>query len=886
MIERKQSGGFSLVVVLMAVVLCAAMVVLLLSRGATSLQSASAYKHAGQLKALADMAVNRAQAQIKDATTFRQTTDTPLNERCVWASQPGAIRVYTPDGGLAGLYKLYSSDAMQTDNPDLSGDVPEQWHERKAEFTDLNEPVHDGARWHYPIVNPGAAATVPDAKGLTEGFQILPSAPLDPAPGANPVPMPARWIYVLQDGTLCQLGDSRIDLRDNPIIGRIAFWTDDETSKVNLNTASPATASAYWDIPRATTSAERNRFSWSQPAQNEYQRYPGHPAMVSLRPLLGSLGGLSASAYFDYSPQYRWGGSEEGAKRIDNAERISLLTNKQDRAYASVDEILFASKPSGERAQPAPEQVEALRFFLTTSSRAPELNLFGQPRMSIWPIYGNPDKADPGDTRRTPFDRLIAFNSTIDEKPYYFTREEPLSPTHDFEAIPRNRALYAYLQKLTSEKTPGFGGSTFLAKYGADRDAILTEIFDYIRIVNLNETYRGRSANFQSYTPDWKMERFDDATTAINTGGDYPPDNKIRGAGLVAPIQIGDTRGMGRFPVIAEVGLLFVKHAQKKADPAAKPPIPEAPDPENLEQLEVMLVIDTITPAFGYMPWCGKDLVFELVSSNLKFGVGDREIAMFPASAPIESVPIYYPPFLMGTHSPGGYDGPGYVAGRGGHWVAGAGTDYIQEIYRFFSPPLDLQSDDANFYIQGGKLKMNIRVEGAIVQSYTFDFPDAANLPMPIRSSLDFSSYTAAIGRNWWAHRFAGAANYGPLDGDVLHSIQLKHGDARLVAGLKDVPEDIYAPHRDYGKPVRFAHGMFMTRNGQASTWNGGSNGSYVDLPLFSEPHTDPGEQRSNRLRTSRPKIPSTISSLRDKGWSGDFDNGWSIFRFFEDFCG
>ncbi len=869
----KPPEAFALVIVLITLVLCAGMIVLLLDRGTTSLQSASASVHSGRLRALGDMALHRVQAQIKEATLSGQAAGTPLAQRHTWASQPGALRVYQPGGTLETLYKLYSAPAMQTDDPDLSGDIPAQWHTRPAEYTDLNAPVFDGSAWRYPIVHPGAAAALPGAKGLSEGFEIRSTAPVAPAPGANTAPMPARWIYVLEDGTLCQLGDPRIDLKSNPIVGRIAFWTDDETSKVNLNTASPASAAAYWDTPRAFAATEHNTLALGQPSQNEYQRYPGHPAMVSLRPLLGTLGNLSAADYFALSPRYRWGGSEEGAKKLADS-RTSLLTNKEDRAYASVDELLFQSKPTEVRTRPTAQQTEALRFFLTTSSRAPELNLFGQPRVSIWPVYGDPAKADPGPTRRTPYDQLLAFSSTLGGKPYHFSREQPLSATHDFAAIPRNGELYAYLQRLTSQPFPGFGGPAFSTKYPQDRDQILTEIFDYIRIVNLNETYRGRDAAFQSYTPYWKRATSGEIE-ASNLGNDYGVGSPILGAGLVVPIQIGDTRGIGRFPAITEVGLLFVTHAEKMADGTVDPPVPEAPSPENPLQLEAMLVFETTTPAFGYLPWCGKDFVFEVESSSVKFGIGTREAPLLPPEALGANGPVLYPPLVFGGHTPGGYDGACYAAGLNPHAVAGAGNN--QPIYRFLSAPLNLQTGDTEFFITGGEIRVNLRVGGDVVQSYTFEFPAAAALPLPVRNLQDFTVYSTKVGRIWWAHRFPNEG-YGPLDGDVLHSIQLKHGDARLVSGRKEVPKDFYQPHKDYGKQTRFAHGMGITRNSRLESWNGGSSGTYVDLALFDEPAPVLGAQRSDRRRTYRPKLPAQIKSLRQEGWSGDFDNGWSLF--------
>lgn len=46
--------------------------------------------------------------------------------------------------------------------------------------------------------------------------------------------MPVAWIYVFQDGTR---STNATVSPDNPIIGRYAFWTDDESSRINLNTA-------------------------------------------------------------------------------------------------------------------------------------------------------------------------------------------------------------------------------------------------------------------------------------------------------------------------------------------------------------------------------------------------------------------------------------------------------------------------------------------------------------------------------------------------------------------------------------------------------------------------------------------------------------------------
>jgi hypothetical protein len=60
-------------------------------------------------------------------------------------------------------------------------------------------------------------------------------------------PLNLNWIYVTQDGTRSQYIDPTIHqwvanssyspTRANPVVGRFAYWTDDESSKINANTA-------------------------------------------------------------------------------------------------------------------------------------------------------------------------------------------------------------------------------------------------------------------------------------------------------------------------------------------------------------------------------------------------------------------------------------------------------------------------------------------------------------------------------------------------------------------------------------------------------------------------------------------------------------------------
>ena len=77
------------------------------------------------------------------------------------------------------------------------------------------------------------------------------------------------------------------------------------------------------------------------------------------------------------------------------------------------------------------EVFEKTKFFLTANSRAPEVNLFNKPRISLWPLMRNP-------AARNAVDRVIAFASTTGrgtaEKPYYFQRTRH-RPDRDIPAV-------------------------------------------------------------------------------------------------------------------------------------------------------------------------------------------------------------------------------------------------------------------------------------------------------------------------------------------------------------------------------------------------------------------------------------------------------------------
>ena len=622
--------GVALVIVLAFLVLITVLIVAFLSSVTTEYSTATTSAAGATGRELADASVQLVMGQIRQATS--------LGSNVAWASQPGMIRTYgsgtlgsyTASSAPLAYYKLYSSDNMVVDPTAVgsfapSNDVPGDWNSRPAVFTDLNAPVTSAAgTLNYPIIDP-RAADVPAGKSdpMVEGFSITgaPTAPVSTTnPTPNLAPMPTKWIYVLRDGTLtapvdadstatvADFKNASTDKKptvDNPIVGRIAFWTDDETCKLNLNTACGGT---YWEDPMFSSDIDL-AFSRYKPVANEFNRYPGHPATTSLLPVFWSLDGLSSpsenffpvlnlttssqtlhstandvaptltatntSAFqnlLQLSPRNVWGGSKMSTDPTAgnlpaNAPGLAGIVPDSDRIYSSVDEAIFGYTGTATQARGglgnalamSNDNLKRLRFFLTTTSRSPETNPFNQPKVGIWPV---PELL----TNRSMIDKLIAFCSTL--KPdatqvpgasnnftYFFTRNNAQSSTADFQPGSRNDMVFDYLDAAFQKPIPGFGASID-SRYTVDGGRrILALIYDYIRsTINLVETSFGPTVTGGNQYKKTFLG------VANNTGA--------YGFGQVVPIKItkgGTTfKGAGRFPLIKEVAVMFMARASNQ----------------------------------------------------------------------------------------------------------------------------------------------------------------------------------------------------------------------------------------------------------------------------------------------------------------------------------
>ena len=621
--RRPSRQGIALVLVLMLIGLATILVVAMLATVQTDSKSSHAMMAVQNAQQLADLAQQTAMAQIQQATTQGPTV--------AWASQPGMIRCYDNTGTATMWYKLYSASQMVLPAPatsdmlsTLQSDVPTSNCSLPGTtsygiFTDINSPAYasDGSLT-YPIVDPSGAKSIAASGQSVLGFDVQNTSPnLTQAPGYvstatatptnNPAAMPVRWLYVLADSTLVA-GQSGFTpgqvlvagaTKANPIVGRVAFWTDDETCKLNVNTAGDGT---YYDTPHfgnaitpagnpglqysgmvALTPAQRDaqriidqQLAFSPPVANEYQRYIGHPAQTRLSYLFPSISALDlgsrSQVFSSITPFVQWGGSEAGLYTYwDNLP--ALANPVRQSTYASLDEWMFSSL-TGTTTPPARlpntdlngnaivtgTSLQKLRFFLSATSEAPEVNLFGQPRICMWPIASQLNlltQAASPTPYATTTDQLIATASTLisgsKTYPYYFARNNSQSPTADYTGIPRNPAIFEYLRNLASSPIPGYGG-TFNNKYQqAEMDQILAEIFDYIRCTDPSDTL------LLTGTYQYAKKSKRDVST-LGVTGQYSS-----GSGQVLPITIQPNgasytaRGFGRFYSIDDISIDFTQ---------------------------------------------------------------------------------------------------------------------------------------------------------------------------------------------------------------------------------------------------------------------------------------------------------------------------------------
>lgn len=601
--DARRQRGLALIIVLSMLALSTIVMLAFLTVAETEHRSTVSYSSSQSARRLADVALNLVIGQIRAGSD--QDRNVPGRE--IHATQPGAVRKYNQDGAFLAGYKLFSDRDMiyyanvgsgapavaAERNFVLQSEPEPTWNTGvgKEAFVDINEPVIKGVasatgtivdtQTHFPVIDPRAAFDV-DQQGdelPVEGFQYATSTALGSnldlnsgATGQGTAPvvlpgsaaadrlrlaMPLRWLYMLRDGSMGTMKNAGTQLEyvgsgtpsaNNPIVARLAFWADDETCKINVNTAAEPT---FLGTPRYYHERDK-RWADYTARRNEYQRFPGHPATVALSsvlypnprldsnlsldpypagrvPLTGSSADLQQrilpvkNRIYQIVPKVAAGGSNAGtslfaedqysqgsAGGISNS--VVLTESLSERLYSSMDELVFRStgfqatsgRTRTNNGQDFPlftdNTLERASAFLTASSRGSEISMLGLPRIAMWPISNNANT-------RSGFDKLIAFCSTVGGNGYYFQRSsnylgQQVAPNDANLSNSRNAVLLSMLDKILStavfpgSTAQGTQGSTFGTKLGtANYRQLIISMFEYIRCSNLYDSYF--AADFQ-----------------------------------------------------------------------------------------------------------------------------------------------------------------------------------------------------------------------------------------------------------------------------------------------------------------------------------------------------------------------------------------------------
>jgi hypothetical protein len=435
---RRHHRAIALIVTLVSLVIATILIVAFVTTMRTERRAANAVANDERSKLIAQTAVQHAMALLNKnipqpvplgyvsgvtsgSTTATATGTPPVN----WMINPGLLTLYTGAAGSTPRYVPLSTDTNSA--------------------SPATVPTGD-------VVNLNARLLT------TNGYPIIPTGDA----------LPMNWVYVSQDPTA-------VASATNPIIGRYAFWMDDENNKININTAygkppgilNPITGDTNnlnymvrsnpldqtvdngqpWmsgsstfepevgfdslsesgtDIsPGASpyTSSTNNAIAVGNPPQPGrvpgYRYYPiWHPSSVNLDLLPASLTSTAAIGVTDSFGISGALNRENLADWVYNGVYASSPITAQWRLLQTPSQI--QQFISGTAAAAAFYQ--ANQFNLTAYNRAPEFNVFGKPRLLMEQRIASMEASTTNNATDSCFGRLsgteLEFCQTPDLDPF------------------------------------------------------------------------------------------------------------------------------------------------------------------------------------------------------------------------------------------------------------------------------------------------------------------------------------------------------------------------------------------------------------------------------------------------------------------------------------
>jgi len=245
----------------------------------------------------------------------------------------------------------------------------------------------------------------------------------------NAIQMPVAWVYVRQSGSLVYDPVPITTNKSDPIVGRYAYWTDDESCKLNLNLA------------------------WARSASNTAAM--GDPSRVDLTALQASCGNTAGS---DVDFQQTW--ADTVHKYVAPPRFYNSLENA--RVASGTDQTMNGA-------------LKEYQFETTHYNADPDVNIFGEPRIVLTTQARNVPVTASG---TAPFINIL---KTANKDPGVFD-----ITNGNIDGAKVNATMAMLMKYLTRTDWPMTPGSSFQKKYfGSDPDnriaQIALNIIEYVR---------------------------------------------------------------------------------------------------------------------------------------------------------------------------------------------------------------------------------------------------------------------------------------------------------------------------------------------------------------------------------------------------------------------
>lgn len=420
--RRRRGRGAALVLTLITLVVISIIVTGFVVSMRTEMTSSYAVENTQRTKMIAQGAVSHAiellRSNIPDPAPITASHATARQDN--WITNPGRLTVIPYGSGSPTFIDLHTGTA-----PDPGAD-----RFRDETSVDLNDPI------------PGedAAAIVDDPNG-----------------GPRPK-MRVAWVPVFKDPQL-EPGP------ENPVIGRYAFWMDDESTRVNFNVALGKPDPSAPDADPA-----RNGNGW-------YRQKEG--GFVSPRWAFGD--GKTTRKFYDSSvvwepPIRHWTLGHPASINLDvlfderpGLDPKDLLVELHNHVFfhgfrrypeAIMSFVDFDGKPSTVNADEK-AWYDRNKWNLTFYSRSPEFNAFGKSRFFTTQI---PITLEGGPSYQMPFTHqgILHFNSLMGS---FYMNEGALDGTGNEAGNRVNEAQFNMLMEYMKRPWPGYTRS-FVDKYG------------------------------------------------------------------------------------------------------------------------------------------------------------------------------------------------------------------------------------------------------------------------------------------------------------------------------------------------------------------------------------------------------------------------------------